>query len=287
VQPSEEPFSSFQEGLRSIHRTPGWTEYLTTTWHARDFALAMAWSRVKASTRGQRLGAAWIVLSPLLEGLAYYLVFGLLLGTGRGIDNFVGFLLVGIFCFRLMAGTLTSTARCIEANRRLTQSLVHPRLTLALAAAGQELIRFVPAVVVMLLLVWVVPPPETVNAALVVLAPVTVLGWLFGLGAGMAVARFISRAPDVGNLLPFITRIWLFTSGVFYSIDRIATEGSTLRTLLELNPAHLVLDLARAAVLEGQVGPARTWTLLAAWTTLALCVGLVLFRSGEARFADD
>ena len=48
-----------------------------------------------------RLGQLWQVLTPLLNAAVYYLIFGIILDTSRGVPNFPAFLITGIFMLQL------------------------------------------------------------------------------------------------------------------------------------------------------------------------------------------
>jgi teichoic acid transport system permease protein len=74
------------------------------------------------------------------------------------------------------------------------------------------------------------------------------------------VARLGSQLNDVSQLLPFLTRTWLYVSGVIFSI---ASLGPTIASLsvstsnkviaaLQLNPAALYITLTRNAMMSSQ-----------------------------------
>ncbi|MFP3701657.1 hypothetical protein SB758_39905, partial [Burkholderia sp. SIMBA_013] len=58
-------------------------------WDFREFIAYDARARVQSGTRRDRLGSAWLLLNPVFNGLTYYVIFGLLLQTSGGIENYV------------------------------------------------------------------------------------------------------------------------------------------------------------------------------------------------------
>ena len=66
-------------------------------WDRRSFIFFDARARVQSGHDNNHLGIAWLVLTPVLTGLSFYLIFGLLLGTSKGIENFIGYLIIGVF----------------------------------------------------------------------------------------------------------------------------------------------------------------------------------------------
>src|SRR6476661_5359838 len=45
------------------------------------------------------LRQVWQILTPLLNVAVYYLIFGLILNTKRGVPDFIAFLVIGVFIF--------------------------------------------------------------------------------------------------------------------------------------------------------------------------------------------
>ena len=80
-------------------------------WDRRSFIFFDARARIQSGHDKTNLGVAWLVLTPLLNGLSFYLIFGLLLGTSNGIDNFIGYLLIGTFTFQMSTRSITGGAK--------------------------------------------------------------------------------------------------------------------------------------------------------------------------------
>ena len=75
-------------------------------WSRRDFAVALPYEEVRSTHQDTLLGNLWHLANPMLSVAVYYLVFGVMLNVSRGIDNYILFLMVGIFAFGL-------TSRCV------------------------------------------------------------------------------------------------------------------------------------------------------------------------------
>src|SRR5205809_1449777 len=103
-----------QYGLRPSSARPGLVSYLARVWQRRHFILAFATARNVAMYTEARLGQLWQVLTPLLNAAVYFLIFGVLLGTSRGIPNFVAFLVTGIFIFSFTQRLFLVASRVIN-----------------------------------------------------------------------------------------------------------------------------------------------------------------------------
>src|SRR5690625_2903118 len=118
-------------------------------------------ARARSYSKYQRdyLGQAWTVLDPLLLGGVYYVVFGVLLKTTRGVENFPAFLVVGIFIFFSFSSTITAGANSIINNVDLVRAISFPRAVLPLSVALAETLRLLPAIFVMFVIVVVTGEP--------------------------------------------------------------------------------------------------------------------------------
>jgi teichoic acid transport system permease protein len=124
---------------------------------AADFIFADARGRVVSGSRGTVLGMGWLILKPLLDGAAYYAIFGLLLGTGRGVENFIGYLLVGVFVFGYTTRCMNTGSMALLSGRNIVKAFSFPRAALPLGAVVREALTTVPNVATMAVLVLLIP----------------------------------------------------------------------------------------------------------------------------------
>src|SRR4029079_1726983 len=132
---------------------PSLPAYVRSLWARRHFALSLAAAKAYARNQGSYLGQLWALLTPLMWAGVYLLVFGGLLGTSRGVDNFVGFLVVGVFLFHFTSACVVAGSRAIVGNQSLITSLQLPRALLPVATVLSELFTLLPALLVLVVLV--------------------------------------------------------------------------------------------------------------------------------------
>lgn len=281
-----QPLSVDMRKLTRVGSRPGFLDYLVQLWDFRQFIFYDARARVQSGTRRDRLGSAWLLLNPILNGLTYYLIFGVLLQTSRGIDNFIGYLVVGIFLFQFSSGAITAGARSIRSGRSVVQAFNFPRAALPLGANIREVLSAVPLILGMLLIIVVFPPAETISWLWLLVVPAVLLQAVFNLGIGMILARVISKVHDVTHLLPFFLRAWMYASAVFYSYERFITDQALLE-VMTLNPLFNVIDIVRDCVLYDTVPVGESWVSLACVALAALMIGLVFFWKGEETYGRD
>ena len=278
-----QPLSVDFRRLQRVGARPGFVDYLIKVWDYRHFISYDARARVQSGNRRDRLGSIWLILNPVLNGLTYYLIFGLLLQTGRGIENFVGYLVIGIFLFQFSSRSITNGARSIQQNRAVIQAFSFPRATLPIAVNMRELFANIPVLIVMVLIVMVLPPTEEVTWRWLLIVPALALQWIFNLGVGLILARVISKVNDVVHLLSFALRALMYASAVFYSYERFI-DHPVLLQIVQLNPLFNVLDIVRDCLLYAQVPDWQSWAILASWAFGALAIGAVYFWRAEETY---
>lgn len=260
--------------------------YLAEVWKYRQFIFYDARARVQSANSEDRLGRLWTIFNPILNGLSYYLIFGILLQTSRGIENFIGYLIIGIFTYQLTARTVTSGSRSIARNRNMMQAFSFPRATLTIATVTREALAFLPVLATMFFLVLVFPPVEQITWTWLFIVPIYALQTVFNLGLALVLARMVALSSDVQNMISFLMRIWMYMSGVFYSFDRYV-EHPTLVTILEFNPLHQSMKMVRDSVLYAQVPAMESWLILGGWAVGFLLFGTIYFWLAEERYGRD
>ncbi|NVM93929.1 ABC transporter permease [Arthrobacter wenxiniae] len=269
--------------LSRVGARPPFLDYLVQLWDFRQFIYYDARARVQSGTRRDKLGSAWLILNPVFNGMTYFLVFGLLLKTSKGIPNFISYLVIGIFMFQITSGAIVSGARSMQQNKALVQGFSFPRAALPIGVNVRELLANIPLIIAMLLIILVVPPVEPISWRWLLLVPVLALQFIFNLGIGLILARIISRVNDVTHLLPFTLRLLMYMSAVFYSLDRFSNHP-TIYWLMQANPMFLIIDITRDAVMYGVTPSWHSWAMLSAWASIALIVGMLFFWKAEESY---
>ena len=268
-------------GLERNGVRPPLGRYVKETWRQRRFMLTLSSAQSYAKNQDNYLGQLWTVLNPLLLAGAYFLIFGMLLGLDRGTDNYVGFLIIGLFLFIYSSGTMTSASKAISGNLNLVRSLRFPRCVLPLSVTLTEFISVLPSLAVILVLV--LATGEAVTASWL-LFPVAILLTLFiNAGISLIVARLVHSSRDLRNLVPLAVRLLRYVSGVFFSIEAYAGQG-LLGTAMQYQPFALILDIARQTLLGESPLNLVSWLVAAGWAIVLPVVGLIFFWRAEATY---
>lgn len=276
--------------LSPIGTRPSLGRYLADLWGRRHFIWTDARLRALSGNEGTVLGNAWLVLSPLLNAAVYAVLFGFVLQTSRGIENFLHFLVVGVFMFQFSARCVNGGATCIRSGQGLIRAFAFPRASLAVSVVTREAIAMAPVLGTLLVMLVLLPTTgqgsERVwpTLAWLLLPLLLVLQTLYNLGLALVIAPLVTRLPDLRNLVPFLTRVWFYGSGVFFSVERFV-DTPAVQAFMTANPMYLVLDAYRDVLVYDTVPSAGTWLTLAAWSVGLVVVGTLAFWSQEERYA--
>lgn len=275
-----------RHGLKASGTRPTLAVYLRQLWGCRHFIVAFSRAKLTAQYSQARLGQFWQVATPLLNALVFYLVFGLLLQSKRGVPDYVPFLVTGVFVWTFTQSSVTAGVRAITGNLGLVRALRFPRACLPLALCLQQLQQLMCSMLVLLAVLLGVGLRPTPNWLLAV--PVLLLQSLFNAGLALVVARLGARTPDLAHVLPFVLRTWMYLSGVMYSLtDKARHLPEVIQGLLPLNPAALYLDLMRFALIDSFHSdqlPAHVWLLALGWALVVGGGGFGYFWMAEASY---
>lgn len=268
--------------LRRAGARPPIVQYTKDLWQRRHFITTFSRASNAVGYSESMLGQAWQLLTPLLNVAVYYLIFGVLLHTKRGIHNFIAYLVIGIFVFTYTQTAVILGARAISVNVSLTRILHFPRAVLPVSSTIIALERLVYSLIIMIPIVLITGEPLAWRWFL--LFPAIVLQTMFCLGLAFFVARIGAKIPDTSQVLPFILRTWLYVSGVFYNVDSFTHGRHWVKLVLDINPGKVYVDLVREALLSRQPHQNYIWELAVAWGVGALVIGYVYFWQAEEQY---
>lgn len=272
-----------QHGLTRVGARPTLPAYLAEVWQRRQFVYSLAKFRLESENQRNRLGMGWVVLRPLINAAVYGVIFGILLAGSRP-EQFVEFLIIGVFMFEYFSASFNQGARSITSSQSLLQSLSFPRLALPLSSVIQRLLQFVPMVAIMIVLVVALGTAPRVEWLLLV--PLAFLLTVFNAGLAMITARLTVHFRDLSQLLPFVTRLVFYTTGIFFSFEERFAEHTTVLRIMDFQPIHEFLTLGRSIMLEGPGYdvPVEYWLYASVWSLVMLAIGVVFFWQAEERY---
>ena len=267
-------------GLTRMGVRPSVPDYLAQLWGRREFALLVPLGELRQRNMNTVLGSLWHILNPLFQSAIYYFLFGVVLDTRGGIENYAIWLIVGLITFTFTQKIIASSSGIIAQRVAMLRTLNFPAGILPISVTLGELFAHGPALLVMLAIVSTAYAP---SVAWFLLVPIVALQILFSLGLGFVVARMTVHFHDFSQLLGHLLKMWLLASGVMFPFEN-APPGF-VRDLLEANPGYLFIRLTRDALFEGSVDPAFLMPALL-WAFGTFFVGFTFFHRYEGRYSN-
>lgn len=280
---SKGPVAVASWSLGQVGRRPPLDTYLRQLWRRRYFIREEARSKVAGTANRNLLGYGWLVLNPLLMGLGFYVIFGLILNTSRGIDNFVGYLMIGVFFFQLSMRCVTGGTQAIRSGQAMIRAFAFPRAALPVTVVVREVMNFMPTFLVLAVVLSVLPPAENLTWRVVLVIPAFLCQTLFVLGCAFFLARLGHILPDISNVVSVFARFWLYASGVFFSIDRFVDQPA-VQAVMKVNPMFSYLQIYRNSILYGLDSPLWMWMLAVGWAFVFVIFGFLFFYRGEESY---
>jgi teichoic acid transport system permease protein len=290
VDPPEEPPSladlATRHGLSLAGTRPKLRTYLGQLWRFRQFITTYANGRIVAAFGESRLGRLWQVLTPLANASVYFLIFGVILGTRDRVPNFIGYLCAGVFVFNYTSLVLSAAVQSINGQLDLVRALQFPRASLPIAMTLVQLQNLIGSMIVLAGIM--VATGEPITTKWLWLVPAMILETVFNLGLALGVARLGAKITDLKHLIPYVSRTWMYCSGVLFSVSVFAEHlPAWASAVARANPLLVYIELARYALMRTPPTASSVphlWIMAGGWALVSLIFGFVYFWRGESEY---
>jgi len=215
----------------------------------------------------------------------YALIFGYILNTGKGVNSFLGYLVLGVSFFSFLTGFVNTGAGLIQSSKNMIQAFSFPIASVVLGAGIRCAIDNIAPAVVGVIAALLFQRNEPIHWTIIFVVPSFLLIHIFGTGLMFFTSRLTAMVLDFRALLNVFNRLWFYGSGVFYSLDRF-TLPPTLSLIMRNNPAYIFLQAIRDSVLYGNAPTLETWAILTLWSMGTFCLGFIWFWRGEGSYVN-
>jgi lipopolysaccharide transport system permease protein len=248
----------------------------------RELLYFLTWRDIKVRYKQTVIGAAWAIIQPLLTMLVFSVFFGRLADVPSDGIPYPIFSYTALVPWTFFANGLIGATNSLVTNSNLIKKVYFPRLLIPASAIASNIVDFVLAFAVLLVMMvfyGIVPTANIIWLPLfIVLAGVT------SLGVGLWLAAMNVQFRDVRYVIPFLVQFWLFATPVAYPSSLI--ENDLLRALYGINPMVGVIEGFRWSLLGTGSAP-QAAILVSSLIAILLCLtGLYYFKRLERTFAD-
>jgi lipopolysaccharide transport system permease protein len=270
-----EPSSRFSLGFKEL-------------WHYRELFYFFTWRDIKVKYKQTLLGFLWVVLQPLLLMLLFMAFFSKALDiTTNNVPSPI-FYYTGLIIWNIFSSGLSGAAESMAANANIIKKVYFPRLVIPVSSILVALFDFLMTLAVFLPMLAYYTFFEGISFSLKTFL------WSFpaalclvvatALGAGLLLSALNVKYRDFRYVMPFFIQLSMFASPIVYPVSVYDKFGS-FKYVAAFNPLAGAMELARASFSGGAIDWLYPVGGLAS-ALLLLLLGLYVFRSTEAYFAD-
>lgn len=241
---------------------------------------------ISARYRGSRLGLLWTLVAPLILLAVYSFVFSVVFQArwGQGEQNKVFFalnLFAGMIVHGLLTETMARSCGCILEHSNYVKRVVFPLQLLPLTTLLSALFHALVSLGILLLATTLTQ--HSLHWQLLALPVVLVPVVLYAAGLGWLLAALGTFIRDLGQVMPMLATILLFTAPVFFPISALPEQ---FQGWLTLNPLTSSIEMLRGVLFAQQLPSASQYAHSLGTACLMLLTGYFVFNRLRPGFAD-
>jgi len=273
----------------TIRPSSGWAALnLAEVWQFRDLLFTLAGRDLKLRYKQTYLGAAWVILQPLLGAGVFSIFFGKILQVQT--DGNIPYFFVSycaLLAWNLFNNVLGKSSGCLVGNGHLISKVYFPRMILPLTAIPATLLDFAVALAVIFVPMFsykIMPGPG------ILLLPVwmTII-ILMALGIGLITSALMVSYRDVGYVMPLFTQLLFYACPVIFPASTVINAkgiATWMKTVYFLNPLASVIEATKWSILgRGDVRPLYL-VYAGVMSVVLFVIGMFAFKRMERKFAD-
>jgi len=257
----------------------------------RHLVWSLALKDIEVRYRSPILGFLWAIIVPLITVFIFKLIFSTIMKVEVENYPFFIYIMTAIFPWAYFSTSVASATESIFSNRELIKKTYFPRQVIPVSVVLANLINFLPAVIVMLLIIAFFKMQFTI---LIFLLPVIILlQTILTIGLALIFSSLQVILRDIKYIVEIFLMAWFYLSPGFYSLTIVANISEKFFKFYMLNPFVGLFSLYRIVLLkryETTLPSSVNIFGLTIWTTVVCIVvfllGFVVFKKYESRFSD-
>ena len=234
---------------------------LKEVWAHRELLYFLIWRDLKVRYKQTVLGAAWVILQPLLMALIFTVFMSRLARIPSDGVPYPLFAYAGLLPWMFFSNSISTSSAGLIANSYMITKVYFPRMIIPIALVGVRLLDFITAAAMLLVMMFFYQIQVGWN--LLLLPLLLVLTTLLTLGLSIWFSAINIKYRDVGTLLPLLLQVLMFASPVIYPASLVPEKW---RVVYALNPMAGLLEGFRSALFNLPVD----------WTSIGLAAIVIL-----------
>lgn len=232
-----DPLIKIRPGTSSIRSS------LSEVWAYRELLYFLVWRDLKVRYKQTLLGAAWVILQPLLMAIIFTVFMSKLVRVPSDSVPYPLFAYAGLLPWMFFSNAVATSSFGLLANSYMITKVYFPRIIIPVALVGVRLIDFVTASAMLIAMMFYYR--VDVGRGLLLLPVLFLLTTLLTLGFSVWLAALNVKYRDVGTLLPLLLQVCMFASPIIYPSSLVPDRW---RLIYSLNPLAGLVEGFRASL---------------------------------------
>jgi teichoic acid transport system permease protein len=244
-------------------------------WFRRAFLFLLGYSRVKASLAETNAAGLWWLLEPALRVAVYGTIFGLILPAASRPDNFVISLIIGIAIFQTYQNASSRGTNLFNESRGLQENTSISAWAFVVSTVVEIHIKSLAFIII----VYIAALVMGIQATWWWFAFPLVFLWssLFLFAVSLITAGLGSYFPGFPKILGPFNRVIFYSSGIFWSIEKVLADSPTLLLIAQFNPVYQLIVMGRGLLIGHQVDWGFILSANAISTVVLTIIGILFF----------
>lgn len=225
------------------------------------------------------LGYFWSLANPIAFALTFFVAFKNALRID--IENYILFLLIGLFPWQFFANAIGQAPSMFVANANIIKKVIFPRFLLVFGLVGNHAFHFaltIPILIVFMLFYHVIP-----SGILIIGIPILFVNQLLLVsGLSLLISSLNLFFRDMENLTMVLCNLLFYLTPVLYERNMVPEE---YQIILSLNPMTNIVELWRALLLHNHF-ELDIFMVSCMFNAIIFLIGVFTYRKLERRFAE-
>jgi len=258
----------------------------------KDLVIELAVKDLRVSYRKPYFGFLWSAIIPFCIAIVYKVVFSNFMHARVENYPFFIYILTALLPWRFFQSSIGESTRSILSSKNLVNKVSFPKELLPVSIVLANLINFLPALLVILIVLWIFNIGYTFFSFL--LPFVIIIHTIFILGLCLIFSSLQVIFRDVEYIVEILLLSLFFLTPGIYSLNLVSELNiGYLFKVYMLNPLVGILNLYRLTLLKDfwQSLPEETtvfYTFISPiiFSLITIVIGFYVFKKCESKFSD-
>ncbi len=251
-------------------------------WRHRELFFHLIWRDLTVRYKQTVIGISWVILQPVLSMIVFNLIFGNFSEFSDSAVPYPVFVFTGLIFWNFFTRSITQATESLASNRSLISKISFPRLLLPFTAIAVNMIDFLIAFLVLLILMFYFQVIPQFLGIIVVFFGLIIISILsLGLSAILSPLNF--RYHDIMYLLPYAFHIGIFLTPVIYPVS---FPNNNYRFILRLNPLTAIIESVRSSLFDNRILEGFSLVYPFVFSITVFIIGINYFLKSEKYLGD-